>query len=164
MSDEDHFVIQATEVRLSRSPEGQLVLHQDDSAQSVGSVMSVFPLTRPARMVALRDADGDEIGILDDVRKLDPASRGIMAEELERAYFMPAINDILDVREELRVVTWDVVTDKGPRTFQVRHVRQNVRRMGRRRLVIKDVDGNRYEIRDWLKLPPFAQKMIQIYL
>lgn len=164
MSDEDHFVIQATEVRLSRSPEGQLVLHQDDSVQSVGSVMSVFPLTRPARMVALRDADGDEIGILDDVRKLDPASRGIMAEELERAYFMPAINDILDVREELRVVTWDVVTDKGPRTFQVRHVRQNVRRMGRRRLVIKDVDGNRYEIRDWLKLPPFAQKMIQIYL
>ena len=142
----------------------KLVLHRDDSVQSVGSVMSVFPLTRPARMVALRDADGDEIGILDDVRKLDPASRGIMAEELERAYFMPAINDILDVREELRVVTWDVVTDKGPRTFQVRHVRQNVRRMGRRRLVIKDVDGNRYEIRDWLKLPPFAQKMIQIYL
>jgi len=35
--------------------------------------------------------------------------------------------------------------------------------MGLRRLVIKDVDGNRYEIRDWQELPSAAHKLIQVY-
>ena len=112
----------------------------------------------------IRDEEGTEIGLLDDVRGLDPDSQRIIRDELERSYFMPRITDVLDVREELNVVIWEVETNRGPRKFEVRHVRQNIRRMGRRRLVIKDVDGNRYEIRDWIKLPPLAQKLIQNYL
>lgn len=164
MSDEDRVAFQAADLRVERDEDGRLTLHLSDGAHPVGSVMSAFPLTRPGTMVSFRDEEGEEIGILDDVRQLDPASRQIMAHELERSYFMPAITDILDITEELGVVSWEVETNRGQRTFQVRHVRRNIRKMGRRRLVIKDVDGNRYEIGDWLKLPPLAQKLIQVYL
>jgi hypothetical protein len=157
-------VIKASEVRFARNAEGRVVLIRGTDPEVVGNVMSAFPLTSPGRMVSVRDEEGQEIGLLDDIHGLDPESRQIIRAELERSYFMPRITDILDVREEHRVVTWEVETNRGPRTFQVRHVRQNVRRMGRRRLVIKDVDGNRYEIRDWMDLPPLAQKLIQIYL
>jgi hypothetical protein len=162
--EDDAFVFDAAEVRIERDDDGRLTLHREGHAQPLGSIMAAFPLTRPGRMVSLRDLEGEEIGLLDDVARLDPQSREIMTAELERAYFMPSIHDILDIREELGVVTWDVETDRGPRTFQVRRVRQNIRKMGRRRLVIKDVDGNRYDIADWLRLPPSAQNLIQVYL
>ena len=164
MAEDERSVLAAADVHLGRTDDGRLVLEMGGTSQILGSVMAAFPLTQPHGMVSLRDQDGQELGILDDVRQLDPASREIMAQELERSYFMPKITDILDVKEDLGVVTWVVETDKGPRTFQVRRVRQNVRKMGRRRLVIKDVDGNRYDIRDWLALPPYAQKLIQAYL
>ncbi|MFP4056053.1 MAG: DUF1854 domain-containing protein [Candidatus Brocadiia bacterium] len=164
MPDHDIALLKASELRVRRDEEGCLILTYGGRTQPLGSVMGAFPLTRPGRMVSLRNAEGEEIGMLDNVGALDPESRDIMRQELERSYFMPRILDIADIREELNVVTWEVETNRGPRTFQVRNVRQNVRRMGRRRFVVKDVDGNRYEIRDWANLPAPAQKLIEVYL
>ena len=164
MSDDDLGILRADTLKFTRDQDGRVFLHRHANTIAVGSVMSAFPLTSPIKMVSIRDEEGTEIGLIDDVRRLDPDSQRIIREELERSYFMPRITDVLDVREELNVVIWEVETNRGPRKFEVRHVRQNIRRMGRRRLVIKDVDGNRYEIRDWIKLPPLAQKLIQNYL
>ena len=163
MADDDSF-IPASDVRFGRDADGRVVMIQGNDTRMIGNLLSAFPLTRPGRMVSVRDEEGREIGVLDDIRGLDPDSLSILHEELERSYFMPRITDIADIREEHRVVTWEVVTDRGERKFEVRSVRQNVRRMGGRRLVIKDVDGNRYEVRDWMGLPALAQKLIQIYL
>jgi len=164
MSQSDTFVIEGADVRFGRTSDGQILLHRGQNVVTVGSIMSAFPLTRPGQMVSIRDEEGDEIGILRGVGGLDPRSRRVMDEELERAYFMPRIRDILDIQEELNVVTWEVETDRGPRHFEVRNVRQNVRRMGNRRFVIRDVDGNRYEIHDWADLPPAAQRIIWNHL
>ena len=164
MTHDERFILKASDLRFGRAADDRVVLKIGDTMRAVGSVMAAFPLTDPYGMVALRDDNGDEIGILDDVRQLDPVSQKIIAEELERSYFMPKITDILDIEEELGVETWEVETDKGQRTFQVRNVRQNVRKLGRRRLVIKDVDGNRYEIRDWQGLPPVARRFLEEYI
>jgi len=164
MTSDDDFFISAAQVRFERDPEGNPRLVLDGRPRPLGNVMAAFPLTERTRMISLRDQEGQEIGILDDVAGLDEASRQIITEELERTYFMPRIQDIFDIDEEHRVLTWEVETDRGPRTFQVRHVRQNVRKMGHRRLIIKDVDGNRYEIRDWQRLTPVARRFIEEYI
>ncbi|MBS3733779.1 MAG: DUF1854 domain-containing protein [Phycisphaerae bacterium] len=160
----DEFLIRAEAVRLRRSDDGGVVLIRDGREQSVGRITAAYPLTHPRRLVSLRDADGQEVGLLDNVKDLDADSRQIVRQELDRSYFMPRIMDVVDLREELNVVRWDVQTNKGPRTFLVRNVRRNVRRIGQRRFVIKDVDGNRYEIRDWITLPSAAQKLLEPYL
>lgn len=164
MGAEDAFVIKASDVRFRRDPSGHVVFHQAGQEQRIGGLLSAFPLTNAGRVVSVRDEAGQELGLLDDAHALDAESRRIVAQELERSYFMPRITDVLDVREELNVVTWEVQTDRGPRTFEVRHILQNVRRLGRRRVVIKDVDGNRYEIRDWTALPAPARELIQLFL
>lgn len=160
----DEFLIPASGARLRRNEDGAVVLVTDAGEQGVGRMTAAYPLTRPGRLISVRDESGEEIGLLDRVKDLDPPSRHIVREELERSYFMPRITDIEDAREELNVVHWDVQTNKGPRTFQVRNVRRNVRRIGQRQFVIKDVDGNRYEIRDWMTLPASAQKSLEPYL
>ena len=38
------------------------------------------------------------------------------------------------------------------------------RQIGRRRVIIRDVDGNRYEIQDWTALPPRSYKQFEEYL
>ena len=117
------------------------------TASSAGSSAGAFDIARPYINIAL-----DEI------------SRQIVVEELERTYFMPRITDVYDIHDDLGVVSWEVATDKGDRSFHVRNIRQNVRKMGRRRLVIRDVDGNRYEIRDWARPPAPPEKLLEPYL
>ena len=164
MSDDDSFIIKAADVHFGRSGDREIVMRTGGRFVTVGNVMAASPITDPRRMVSVRDEQGEEIGILDDVTQLDPTSQRIILDELERVYFMPRIVDIIDIREDLGVVSWEVETDKGERSFQVRNIRQNVRKVGRRRIIIRDVDGNRYEVRDWAELPGPAERLLQPYL
>jgi hypothetical protein len=158
------FVLHAADARFERDADGTVWLRTASARQAVSSMQGAFPLTHRLRMISLRDLDGNEIAMLDEVRDLDAASARIVEQELQRSYFMPRITDIYDIHEAHNVVEWDVETDKGPRTFQVRGVRKNVRRIGDRRLVVKDVDGNRYEIRDWTQLSDHPQELLEPYL
>lgn len=160
----DDFVIRAAHAAVTRNEAGRVIVTVNGRSHRIGQVAGAFPLSNPGRMVLLRDEEGEEIGILDDAAALDPASRNIVAEELERSYFMPAIQDVLALRLDLGVETWEVETDKGRRAFMVRNPRVNVRHVGRRRLVIRDVDGNRYEVRDWTRFSPRARRLLEAHL
>ena len=46
------------------------------------------------------------------------------------------------------MVTWEVETDKGPRRFLVRNLRDSTFPLGKNRLMMTDTDGNRYEFPD----------------
>ena len=158
-------IIAAEKTRFARNEQEDIVMRTAGGENvRIGAMAMAFPLSRPGRMIVLRDADGRELGILDDMRKLDDRSHGIVREEIDKMYFMPRILDIEDYREELGVLTVRAMTDRGERTFQVRHVRKNLRRLGGTRLMIRDVDGNRYEIRDWTKLPSPVASDLQGYL
>jgi hypothetical protein len=158
------FVLPATRAHFERDDDGTVWLRTGDDRQAVSSMQGAFPLSHRLCMISLRDLDGNEIAMLDSVESLDAASARIVEDELQRSYFMPRITDIIDIHEAHNVVEWDVETDKGPRTFQVRGVRKNVRRIGDKRLVVKDVDGNRYEIRDWTQLDAHPQELLDPYL
>jgi len=130
----------------------------------VSSMAMAFPLSRRGRMIVVRDHEGREIGILTGLSGIDPASRRVVLDELERAYFLPRITNIQDITEEHGILEWQVETDRGARTFQLRHIRQSLRRFGKWRVVILDVDGNRYEIPDWTALPRRAQSLLDPYV
>jgi hypothetical protein len=164
MSQNETFLIRAADVRFGRAPDGRVQLITGEETKELGQVTAIFPISNPARMISLRDEEGREIGVLDDIHGLDPESRKLIKKELEKSYFMPRITDIYSIGEKLHVLSWEVETDRGRRAFEVRHVRQNVRRTGPRRFIVKDVDGNRYEIRDWSALPIRARRIIERHL
>ncbi len=161
---EKNYLVAAADVSFVRDANGNTLLEMAGETQVVASMIAAFPLTHPDGMISLRDSDGAEICILDFAGDLDEQSRKIVGEALERSYFMPRILDIFEVTDAMNVVEWVVETDRGPRTFHVRYVRQNIRRIGNRQFVIKDVDNNRYEIRDWIEMPILAQKLLEPYL
>lgn len=125
----------------------RLTLEGDRSWREV-RIARAFPFSNPDRYIGLRDGDDKDIGILTTLQGLDGDSRAIIEEELERRYFTPRIEKVLTVSEQFGVVTWEVETDKGPRRFLVRNLRDSTFPLGRNRLMMTDTDGNRYEFPD----------------
>lgn len=160
----DEIFIPDEKLILRRTPEGDAVAELDGRKVLIGHILSVYPITNRQHFVSLRDVEGEEIGILEQAHELDGQSKKILREELERSHFLPKINDVFSIEERLSLFTFRVNTDKGPRTFEVRNPRRNVRSVGGGRYIIKDVDGNRYDIPKLSNLGPKSQNRMTEFI
>ena len=111
-----------------------------------------FPLSAADKYLSLRDADGTEIGILESLADLRPEQAALLREELERRYFTPVIEQVQSLTEEFGYSYWLVDTDAGPRRFTVQSGKNNVTVVGDSRLLIVDVDGNRFFVDNYRRL------------
>ena len=59
-----------------------------------------FPLSDADRYLSLRDAGGDEIGILESLADLSADQAALLRDELERRYFTPVIERVRSLKEE----------------------------------------------------------------
>jgi len=121
----------------------------------------LFPLTNPTQYIVLSDAEGSELMTIRDIGELDMDSGDALRAELDRTYFMPRIKHIHSLRESMGILQWSVETDKGPREFEVRS-RDDIRFLRHRRLqiIIKDMDGNRFEIWDASRMDPRSRSLM----
>ncbi len=121
--------------------------------QRVG-VQRAFPLNASTKFIVILNSDGAEIGIVRDMADLDSDSRDALEIALEQAYFMPRILKINSIVSNFHVPTWDVETDRGHRVFEIPSSRRDVRVIDDVRVILRDADGNRYEIVDYRRLDP----------
>ena len=114
-----------------------------------------FPLTNPNQFISLIEMKNGkkdrEIGMIEDLKKLDSKSRKVLKTEVKRIYFMPRITKINRMNENHGIMKFNVETDKGQREFETRY-KEDIRKMSNSRIIIRDSDGNRYEIKDYQKL------------
>jgi len=145
-------ILDPKKIRICRDEMGRLKLIFDDAVKiTIKRVVRAFPLTMPWRYIILIDENDREIGLLRDIRELDESSMKVLKDELERVYFIPKIKRIYRIKEEFGVLIWETETDKGPRRFEVTS-RRNVKKMGKRRIIVRDADGNLYDIPDYAHL------------
>ena len=124
------------------------------------TVARAFPLSNPDEIIGVLDGAGKDIGLIEQLSQVEHHSREFIAQELERRYFVPVIERVLSVKEEYGTVIWRVETDKGEIEFTVRNLRDNIAELSATRLMITDVDGNRFEIPDLGRLDVKAQGVI----
>lgn len=129
----------------------RLTLEEDRSWTKV-SVSRAFPLSDPDHYIGFLDGAGKDVGLLHDPGQLDHDSRRVVDEELERRYFVPVVERVLSVKEEFGTVYWMVETDRGEKEVIVRNMRDNLQELSASRIIITDVDGNRFEFPDINKL------------
>jgi len=139
-----------------------LTILNEKEYPEVRPVMS-FPITDSESYVSFYEIvdgkRGKEIGIIENIDKLDPESKKLLKAELKREYFMPRIVKINSMTESHGVMKFDVETDKGRRVFETRY-KEDIRRISGNRIIIRDADGNRYEIRNQNELDPRSQSLI----
>lgn len=163
VTDELEF-LDAERISITRNTFAELVVELPDGTThtKVEPVRS-FPISETLRYIALLDSEGDEIGVVEDVRKLTPQSRDVLTEELEKRYFMPKITKINSLYGQFGVTTWTVETTQGDVEFGVR-TRYDIVTLQNGRVLIKDADGNRYEIENYNKLDSKSHALLQTQL
>jgi len=104
-----------------------------------------LPLTRPLDFISLQDDEGNEIGIVEDLARLDSASRQAVQRELDLYYLKARVTAIKRVENRNGILAWDLETDLGSKTVYVRD-RQNVRSIPGGRTMLTDIHEAKYEI------------------
>lgn len=144
--------LDAKNIKIYRNELGDLVVDMpDNSTCERVRVMRAFPLSNPGEFIILRDEEDSEIGLIENIKELRSKSKRVLKEELQKSYFIPKITKINNLEEKFGVSQWEVETNKGTHTFNVKN-REEIRLLSSGRVLIKDADGNRYEIPDYRKL------------
>ncbi len=130
------------------------------------NVYLTFPLTNPEEFISIREADekAKEIGIIEQLSSLDKDQQEMIREQVRLRYFMPVITKLLDVKEEYGHAYWSVVTTYGSvrNTTQMRGAA--VISLSDSRLLVTDIDGNRYEIPDFYQLSVAERKKLDLFI
>lgn len=137
----------------------RLTLENERSWAKV-SVARAFPLSNPDHYIGFLDGAGKDIGLLHEPDQLDHESHRVLVEELEKRYFVPMVERVLNVREEFGTIYWIVLTDRGEKEFVVRNIRDNLQELSATRIILTDVDGNRFEFPDISKLDGKSQSLL----
>jgi len=140
----------------------QMLIKEEDNYKTV-SVLPLFPLSESERWVSVLDDEGRELGIIEELGKLDVESRKMILDELRRRYVLPRIRKILSCKERFDLVVWEVETDRGVKEFLSRNLRENIQQPNQNRLILTDVDGNRYDIPDFQSLDKKSQTLLERY-
>ena len=141
-------------LKLKRAPDGEEIPVRP---------MRAFPLSDPEHFVALLDGDGNEVALIPNLSDLPEAPRELLLHELEKSYFLPELVRVHDVTDDFGIQRWEVETDRGPRVFEVRG-REDLRWLHPGHLIVRDVDGNRYEIKRFDDLDTHSRLKIESYL
>ena len=141
--------VEPAKLRLFREPAWvlRLTIEEDRSYLKV-KVVRAAPLSHPDHYISFLDSKDEEICMIDELGALDPQTLKVVAEELERRYLTAAVELIHSVRNEFGTSYLDVDTSRGRREFVVQNVAENAQWLGARRLLLVDVDGNRFEFPD----------------
>jgi len=92
-------------------------------------------------------SNDQEYLIIEGLHALDPLSRAIVEEELEKSYYLPKINEIVSTEVFQGNRYFEVQTDKGRCRFIIKNPFTSIRKMAQG-VLIRDVVGNQYIIED----------------
>lgn len=150
----------------TRTPGGFIALKTGDKEYARVGVYLTFPLTNPEEFISIRETDekAKEIGLIESMDKFPREQQEMLREQIKLRYFMPVITKILDVKDEYGYAYWNVVTTFGACRFTTQLSGDVVIHLSDSRLLVTDIDGNRYEIPDFYQLGVMERKKLDLFI
>jgi hypothetical protein len=133
---------------------------EDDRSFPKIEIVRAFPLSDRSHFFSVRDGADNEVGLIVNPTELSAENQNLIDEDLQRRYFVPSVKKIISAKERFGTVEWTVETDRGLCHFTTQNLRENVQRPTASRIILNDVDGNRYDIRDVDELSRESQEIL----
>ncbi|MBP5652000.1 MAG: DUF1854 domain-containing protein, partial [Lachnospiraceae bacterium] len=116
--------------------------------------------------ISIREADekAKEIGVIKKLSDIAKDQAELIREQIKLRYFMPEITKVIDVKDEYGYAYWNVITSFGACRFTTGMGGDSVVSLSDARILITDIDGNRYEIRDFNAMTPAEKKKLDIFI
>jgi len=130
------------------------------------SVRRCFPFTDPDEYFSVREGNekAEEIGIILKLSDFDKQTSNELLSQMELRYFTPVITKINNIKEEYGYGYFDVTTDKGQVRFAIHMNGNAIARLSDKRIIVTDIDGNRFEIPDIYAFPQAEQRKLDLYI
>jgi Domain of unknown function (DUF1854) len=135
---------ESDELALRTTADGRLTVLVDGEAVAV-TVRQCFPWSEPHRLLSLRDAENEEVAIVEDPASLADESRRALERAIAEAGFVLEVTRVISIEEEVEIRQWSVETEHGPRAFQT-HLDDWPRTLPGGGLLIRDVSGDLYRL------------------
>lgn len=149
---------------LRRNAQGQLQAGLADDTVVTGVIpVRAFPISEPGAGFSLVDPQGHEIMWVDRLDELPADIAFVLGDELQRRDFMPVISRLIGVSSYITPCEWHVQTDRGETRFTLKG-EEDIRRLGSGALLITDLHGIHWLLRDLTQLDKTSRKILDRFL
>ena len=152
--------------KFERTTGGFVKLTYKDKTYDRVGVYCTFPVTQPEEFISIREADekAREIGVVEKLSVLDQEQAQMLKEQLDLRYFTPEITKVFDIKNEYGYGYFHVMTTYGECRFTIHTGGSSVVSLTDTRIVITDLDGNRFEVPDITKLTTNERKKLDLFI
>lgn len=152
--------------KFERTPGGFVKLTYKDKTYDRVGVYRTFPVTKPEEYISIREADekAREIGVVERLSALPADQAQMLQEQLNLRYFTPEITKVFDIKTEYGYGYFHVMTNYGECRFTIHTGGSSVVSLTDTRIVITDLDGNRFEVPDLMKLTVNERKKLDLFI
>jgi hypothetical protein len=142
--------------------DGQLLVRENDRDVAV-KAFQCFPWSGPGTFISLRDADEEEVVLIESLDELDGESREAVEHALVGAGFVMEIQAIESIEENFEIRNWKVKTLQGARKFQTL-LDDKLREVPGGGLLAEDVSGDLFFIKNYEALDQKSKKRLWAFL
>ncbi len=149
---------------------GFLGLKYDGKEYKRVSVRRALPHQMPEEFLSVCDHEQKEIGIIRNLKDLPKEQASLVREELLHRYFCPEVQQVVTVNDKMGYVYMEVLllssinNESYSKSFAVKDVSKNIRKLNDEQLIIFDVDGNRYLVPRLSKLDAKSVRLLEPYV
>jgi len=118
-----------------------------------------FPWSKNNQYISLRNIQGEEVTLINNLRLLDSESRTAVESALSESAFVMEIEKITHIETEFEIRNWRVITRQGAYTFQTK-LDEWPQKMNSYGLLIRDVAGNLFQIDNIASLDHASKQQI----
>ena len=154
----------AGECRFYRNANGFLGLELRGEDHKRVQLSRALPFTAPAMYVCVADMDNKEVAVLEDLGDFGEETLALLEEELGIRYFYPEVTQVKSVKEKMGSFYFDLMIGEYEKTIAVKDISKNLKQLGDGKIILTDVDGNRFLIPDVYGIHKKSLRMVEPYL
>lgn len=155
-------LVPASSLRIEAAQGSLLKIRHGAGTWSDCHIALCRPLIAPGGMGLVYDKDGKELAVLEGLETLDAVSKKALQSSLRLRSLNARVTAVTALAHQYGAVHCKVETDRGPREFVIKGLTENVRWLSDTRIIITDVDGNRFEIPDMSALDETSRDLLDL--
>ncbi|GIN72289.1 hypothetical protein J14TS2_27640 [Bacillus sp. J14TS2] len=139
-----------------------LTVHIDEKVYPAAYLYCSFPHRNNRIFISVRTDENEEIGIIRSLDEFPSETVSLLEDHINLRYFAPEITKVDKITEEFGYSYWETQTTSGNCYFTVRMGKGNVIAVTTTKVLVTDVDGNRFIIKDITTLTDKEYRMVEM--
>ena len=154
----------AADCRFYRNANGFLGLELRGEDHRRVQLSRALPFSAPEQYICVADMEGKEIAVLESLGDFGEEQRALLEAELGIRYFYPIVTKVASIKEKMGSYYLDLAIGEYKKTIAVKDISKNLKQLGGGRIILTDVDGNRFMIPDVYQIHKKSLQMLEPYL